>query len=54
MRAFLLLFTSTTEVRLEESVWSAVVDDLPTDPASLFVLFVLVGVTGAILWYGRR
>lgn len=28
--------------------------DLPTDPASVFTILLLVGSLGAVLWFGNR
>ncbi|MEX2465559.1 MAG: hypothetical protein WD995_01530 [Gemmatimonadota bacterium] len=30
-----------------------VLASLPTDPASLFALLLIVGVAGAVMWFGR-
>ena len=36
------------------SLLRTMIDAIPTDPASLFVLALLVGVTGVVIYYGTR
>ncbi len=36
------------------SLLGTMIDAIPTDPASLFVLVLVVGITGVVIFYGTR
>ena len=36
------------------SLLGTMIDAIPTDPASLFILALLVGITGVVIYYGTR
>ena len=38
----------------DRSLVRTMMEALPTDPASLFVLALVVGITGLVIYYGRK
>lgn len=38
----------------EPSTLQNILRSLPTDPASIFTLLLVVGVTGLVIWTGRK
>ncbi|HSW31777.1 MAG TPA: hypothetical protein VLH75_20000 [Longimicrobiales bacterium] len=36
------------------SLLRTMIDAIPTDPAALFILALLVGATGVVIYYGTR
>lgn len=38
----------------EGLTFDEILSDIPTDPASVFTILLLVGSVGAVLWFGNR
>lgn len=38
----------------DDGLIANILEDLPTDPASIFTLLLLVGCFGAVVWFGVR
>ena len=52
--ASLATTTATLQSTAEEGLtFSEVLDTLPTDPASIFTILLLVGSLGLVIWFGR-
>lgn len=37
----------------DEGLLDGILESAPTDPASIFALLLIVGVAGAVIWFGR-
>lgn len=54
MSSTYLTATILIQASAEPSLWRTIAESLPSDPASLFTLALVVGVTGLVVYSGRK